>query len=919
MVATRSRAVKATEDTAPATTNTLNAPPKRAGKRKATEVVPAEPEPKEVKKAKTEPKAKPTKKPAVKAAPKAASKAAEKAAASKPAPTKLTAKTTRRTTKAPETIEETEAATKKPIVEEPKPAKRAVRGRKAAAADPPVVELEAELEESLNEIDEMLAVEQPIKRATRARKAPVEPAKSTKPAAAKPIKKPIATVAPQRATRGRKATVSIAPPATSAIIASPLKAPARKPVRKAKTIAKTDTVIDQDILKELPATLSKKPADTAALTLPKDLPAKLASSPKTPAASEETLQAVLNQEALGELPIEYPKTPAHIVEVYGNQRAFNELPNYPKTPAHIAEAYGNQKTLNELPSYPKTPAHIVSAYKNQTAFKELPEYPKTPAHVVEAHGNRTALDELPGYPNTPAHIASAYRNQNAFNELPVDYPKTPAHIAEAHDNQNAFDELPAGYPKTPSHVTEAFNNQQAFEQLAQYPKTPSHIAEAFGNQQAFQQLAEYPQTPAHIVAPVSTREALRELPIDYPATPAHIMTIKQGLDELPSYPNTPAPKEVETPPKGAGSMTKLSSDIGSNEDFESALEVNDFDLMQIDGDEYIVSSNAHKENITFTNIVNLAPLHPPVLAAPTSPTKSAMRSPFKNVAKTPKKTVTWDEDDDCESDCFGYTGLLRGTRFLVDVTSKGEDQGFLFISLLEDMGAQVFREWTDNTSLTHVLFKEGSKITLEKVAASNGSVKCVNTGWLVDVEKEKKRLDETQYLVDLATATVCTPVHRAPRQRRDFFTPAKTPSRFVNVLESGSATSIPSVPSTPTSSDFDRSIASIEDKENSIENSIFFQKGAMSVPAKKSWLLAKSPMKTPSKQSFLGQTPLKVSSIMKKTPSTPGQSFIQSPIKFFSTTKKRSAVQSFGGGLASTPAKKLRFTPYPLFFVHTEP
>lgn len=123
------------------------------------------------------------------------------------------------------------------------------------------------------------------------------------------------------------------------------------------------------------------------------------------------------------------------------------------------------------------------------------------------------------------------------------------------------------------------------------------------------------------------------------------------------------------------------------------------------------------------------------LAQPLSPTKSALRSPQK--FGSPKKTVTWtSEEPICEEPPqAGPDGnLISDCVFYVDVrTVEGADAGEFFIPLLEEMGATVVPQWTSNSDpVTHVLFKDGEQMTLEKVVASNGAVKCVNIAWPIE-------------------------------------------------------------------------------------------------------------------------------------------------------------------------------------------
>ena len=916
MVATRSGRGAKTAEVAAVAHNTLKAPPKRATKRKAVEEAPAEPAPKALKPTKTEPKKKPAPKP-TKAATKAAPKTAPKAAV----------KTTRRTAKVVDVVEAVDeipepAPEPEPVPEvenvvEPKTTRRAVRGRKPAVTETTKeIVTPAPVEEPAAE---PALIAKPVK-ATRARKQPILEAN----AIILPAKAPSTTTAATRATRGRRAV-------TAPAAESPLKAPARKPGRKpavkatSKVESTTTTIgaIEEPFteypnypntpahikaplstraaLKELPANYPNTPAHISKPLSNEDALAELADYPKTPA---HIAAAFANQKALTALPEEYPRTPAHVAATLSSLNAFNELPaDYPKTPAHITDAFNNYKALNGLPDYPKTPAHIAEALNNHTALNELPDYPKTPAHIAQTLDNHKALNELPDYPKTPAHIAQALDNHKAFNELP-DYPKTPAHVADAYSNQKAFDELAAEYPKTPAHVEDVLSNSRALNELpAEYPRTPAHIAATFSSQQALDQLPDYPQTPAHIVAPLIKPDAVEELPTEASHTPAHNQAPLEVQDELTALPSDPSVSKAteNIVEEDASILTYESESEPEDMSFELTgpiLEIQPESSL-IEGDESILCDMSPALNKTFvhneslvredehedveepsasltTSVVFAAP--EVSLAAPSSPGKrSALRSPMKSDLKTPKKTVTWN-DDEPEVDFLLHGGPLRGMRFFVDVTSNGKDQSFLFTGLLEDMGAQVQRTWDDTTSLSHVLFKDGKQSTLEKVVASKGVVKCVNLGWILDSEKNKMRMDEVPYLVDLSSVKAPSPL----KSKVGAFTPARTPSKYSQSLQEKPGSNN-SLPSTPTSSEFDRSM-NFDDKENS-EIGIFFTPQAKTCPKPKfSWLLNKSPMKTPSKVEFLKQTPMKA----------------------FSTTKKSTTTQSFGS-FSLAPPKKLRF------------
>ncbi|KAM3502190.1 hypothetical protein MY10362_005015 [Beauveria mimosiformis] len=110
------------------------------------------------------------------------------------------------------------------------------------------------------------------------------------------------------------------------------------------------------------------------------------------------------------------------------------------------------------------------------------------------------------------------------------------------------------------------------------------------------------------------------------------------------------------------------------------------------------------------------------------------------------------------------SGLLRGAVVFVDVhTSEGADASLIFVDLLTQMGAKCVKSWSWNPDsasnsesscnrigITHVVFKDGGKRTMEKVRRSNGVVQCVGVSWVLDCEKENEWLDENPYLIDTA-------------------------------------------------------------------------------------------------------------------------------------------------------------------------
>ena len=143
---------------------------------------------------------------------------------------------------------------------------------------------------------------------------------------------------------------------------------------------------------------------------------------------------------------------------------------------------------------------------------------------------------------------------------------------------------------------------------------------------------------------------------------------------------------------------------------------------------------------------NLALDHPAttVLAAASIPRTpgSVMRLDAETPQRTTRKVVVPD--------------VLQGAVVFVDVhTSEGADASGIFVDLLTQMGARCVKQWswnprvsmgsalnndtpqaaspdTTKVGITHVVYKDGGKRTLEKVRSSNGVVLCVGVGWVLE-------------------------------------------------------------------------------------------------------------------------------------------------------------------------------------------
>jgi hypothetical protein len=100
--------------------------------------------------------------------------------------------------------------------------------------------------------------------------------------------------------------------------------------------------------------------------------------------------------------------------------------------------------------------------------------------------------------------------------------------------------------------------------------------------------------------------------------------------------------------------------------------------------------------------------------------------------------------------------VLQGAVVFVDVhTTEGADASGIFVELLTQMGARCVRQWNWNprasvvvgeaetesvaagsgagkVGITHVVYKDGGKRTLEKVRDAGGVVRCVGVGWVLE-------------------------------------------------------------------------------------------------------------------------------------------------------------------------------------------
>jgi len=124
---------------------------------------------------------------------------------------------------------------------------------------------------------------------------------------------------------------------------------------------------------------------------------------------------------------------------------------------------------------------------------------------------------------------------------------------------------------------------------------------------------------------------------------------------------------------------------------------------------------------------------------------------------------------------------LRGVLALVEVfTLDGASASAPFVSLLQRLGAKTTKSWSER--VTHVIFKDGSPTTLQRVRLNNKEVEstgkgftvhCVNSRWVSDCDATGSRVDED----DDAYAVDVTEVPRGGGRRRK----SMEPSALINI------------------------------------------------------------------------------------------------------------------------------------------
>jgi hypothetical protein len=342
----------------------------------------------------------------------------------------------------------------------------------------------------------------------------------------------------------------------------------------------------------------------------------------------------------------------------------------------------------------ETPAEV-------PAVQEPVKAPIKPAPTVEAEVNASeaaveqATENASRTSNLPKPVASPQRPPTREREPLAEITLPPASINE--ERTTPSPKLPAAITATSSHL-----------------KSSVLVA---GNSTTLGSPKKPPITPKLLLSPAKSRSGFSKS-VPKPTTPFKFQEVQttsnQASPEFPHDPfSAPFPSITASPPKRWASPPKSSLRRIASTDVLTAPSSTLTGSPQKSCLRRIVSSEVLTTSFSNQSI------------------EQPQTSPKKTVSFRTSQAPT--EIPECR--------ILDGVRIYVDVRcANGEDGSAAFESLLTELGADVVDSWTTNVNrspgkvseiqeLTHVLWANGNTMTLEKVLATNGAVKCVNLSW----------------------------------------------------------------------------------------------------------------------------------------------------------------------------------------------
>lgn len=247
--------------------------------------------------------------------------------------------------------------------------------------------------------------------------------------------------------------------------------------------------------------------------------------------------------------------------------------------------------------------------------------------------------------------------------------------------------------------TEQVGTVDALVELASAETATSEASEEYGDENAI------PIDPALLALDTQTTSAPEFV------TPKRILTerVLHTISKVPLKDEAEASSMRPSPMKRSASISKLPNQRPTNNLTRSKTVIS-----------YSPSKKARSRSPRKGTVI-------PNSCATPSKVDTDVWSTIGTPARTPRRDLN--------------TGLLKGAVVFVDVhTTEGADASGLFTELLTQMGARCVKRWDWNGSkedgskigITHVVFKDGGKRTLEKAKESGGVISCVGVGWVLE-------------------------------------------------------------------------------------------------------------------------------------------------------------------------------------------
>lgn len=172
----------------------------------------------------------------------------------------------------------------------------------------------------------------------------------------------------------------------------------------------------------------------------------------------------------------------------------------------------------------------------------------------------------------------------------------------------------------------------------------------------------------------------------------------------------------------------------------------------------LIDINTSQQDKNACNNIFLPTLHDVSVLEVTPEPSNTPESLVSEVSHTPGDTIFTNFMSPVGNLRKGSPNVLKGAVVYVDVhTTEGADASGIFLDLLTQMGARCVKQWLWNSrsgaaisgenvatpsldcatpsskvGITHVVYKDGGRRTLEKVREANGVVLCVGVGWVLE-------------------------------------------------------------------------------------------------------------------------------------------------------------------------------------------